>query len=218
MKEKFCWLPNPRFQARQSFAGAMRFDVDIDTNFDFNQSDHSHINLTLGHKLKVLRESFGLSQRELAKKAGVTNSNISMIEQGQVSPSIHSLHKILDAFPISLAEFFSCNLLTAQSPVIPANSIKAYLTPDGIKVQELAPSNQVPGLTRHVFPPGVANSMQSAKFDILGWVLNGELQLQVATQYFSLKMHDAFHIRQGQVFCFANHRSNEAEILLASAM
>src|SRR5690554_6512187 len=49
----------------------------------------------------------GLSQRELAKRAGVTNSTISMIEKNSVSPSVSSLKKVLAGIPMSLVEFFA---------------------------------------------------------------------------------------------------------------
>ena len=40
-----------------------------------------------GERLRTLRGLYGLSQRALAKKAGVTNGMISMIEQNRNSPS-----------------------------------------------------------------------------------------------------------------------------------
>ncbi|NIB43858.1 helix-turn-helix domain-containing protein [Pseudomaricurvus alkylphenolicus] len=61
----------------------------------------------VGQRLKSIREFHGWSQRELAKRAGVPNSAISVIEQGSVSPSIQSLEKVLRGFPISLSDFFS---------------------------------------------------------------------------------------------------------------
>ena len=39
------------------------------------------MSLDVGARLKVVRKKRGLSQRELAKRAGVTNSTISLIEQ-----------------------------------------------------------------------------------------------------------------------------------------
>src|SRR5690625_5609722 len=63
----------------------------------------------LGQRLKWVRERNGLSQRELARRAGVTNSNISMIEQGAVSPTVNSLTRLLDVIPLSLAQFFACD-------------------------------------------------------------------------------------------------------------
>jgi transcriptional regulator with XRE-family HTH domain len=63
--------------------------------------------LAVGSRLKAVREAAGLSQRELAKRAGVTNATISMIEQEAHAPSLASLHRLLAAIPISLADFFS---------------------------------------------------------------------------------------------------------------
>lgn len=61
----------------------------------------------VGARLRALREKHGLSQRELAKRAGVTNSTISLIEQNRVSPSVSSLRKVLGGLPMTLAEFFA---------------------------------------------------------------------------------------------------------------
>jgi len=63
--------------------------------------------LDVGERLRTLREMYGMSQRALAKKAGVTNGIISMIEKNRNSPSLATLKKILDAIPIPLSEFFS---------------------------------------------------------------------------------------------------------------
>lgn len=61
----------------------------------------------VGLRLRSLREFHGISQRELAKRSGVPNSAISVIEQGSVSPSISSLERVLNGFPISVANFFA---------------------------------------------------------------------------------------------------------------
>ena len=58
-------------------------------------------------RVRQLRNAHGLSQRELARRAGVTNGAISMIEQNRVSPSVASLKKILDVFGLSLTDFFA---------------------------------------------------------------------------------------------------------------
>jgi len=63
--------------------------------------------LEVGARLRAVREQAGLSQRELARRAGVTNSTVSLIEQEAHSPSLASLHRILSAVPISMADFFS---------------------------------------------------------------------------------------------------------------
>ena len=67
--------------------------------------------MDIGSRLQRVRKSGkDLSQRELAKRVGVTNSTISLIEQNKVSPSVSSLKKVLDGIPISLADFFTLDL------------------------------------------------------------------------------------------------------------
>ena len=63
--------------------------------------------LQIGVRLQMVREEKGLSQRELAKRAGVTSATISLIEQENHAPSLASLHKILCAIPMDLADFFA---------------------------------------------------------------------------------------------------------------
>ena len=63
--------------------------------------------IELGVRLRAVRKHFGLSQRQLAKRSGVTNATISLIEQNKVSPSVSSLKKVLDGLPMSLAIFFT---------------------------------------------------------------------------------------------------------------
>jgi transcriptional regulator with XRE-family HTH domain len=63
--------------------------------------------LDVGRRLRELRARHQLSQRALAARAGVTNGMISLVEQNRTSPSVGTLKKILDAFPMSLSEFFA---------------------------------------------------------------------------------------------------------------
>jgi len=61
----------------------------------------------IGKKLQEIRTARGLSQRELASRAGLTNGTVSLIEQNKTSPSVASLKSLLDAIPMSIAEFFA---------------------------------------------------------------------------------------------------------------
>lgn len=63
--------------------------------------------MDIGGKLRTVRESRGLSQRDLAARAGLTNGAISLIEQNKSSPSVASLKRLLDAIPMTMSEFFS---------------------------------------------------------------------------------------------------------------
>lgn len=60
----------------------------------------------VGARLKEIRLAAGLSQRDLAIRAGVTHGLISMIEQNRNSPSVASLRKILGGVSMTMADFF----------------------------------------------------------------------------------------------------------------
>ena len=61
--------------------------------------------MTLGEKLKQLRQEKGLSQPELATEAGIEQSYLSKLENDKSLPSNDILRKILAAFQLSLTEF-----------------------------------------------------------------------------------------------------------------
>jgi len=69
----------------------------------------SQMDFDVGARLKEIRTAAGLSQRELAARAGVTHGLISMIEQNKNSPSVASLRKILGGVSMTMADFFQEN-------------------------------------------------------------------------------------------------------------
>lgn len=64
-------------------------------------------NLSVGQRLKELRERSGASQRDLARRSGMSPASISAIELGKVSPSVQTLKRLLDCLGETLADFFS---------------------------------------------------------------------------------------------------------------
>lgn len=64
----------------------------------------------VGIRLRAVRERKKLSQRSLARMAGVPSSSVSLIESGRTSPSVGSLKRLLDAIGMPLGEFFSMDV------------------------------------------------------------------------------------------------------------
>ncbi len=60
--------------------------------------------MTVGNKIKELRQAEGLSQKQLAEKMGVNNSLVSWWETGRCEPNFFSLILLADTFNISLDE------------------------------------------------------------------------------------------------------------------
>ncbi|MCA8887223.1 MAG: cupin domain-containing protein [Parvularculaceae bacterium] len=61
----------------------------------------------VGPRLRSLRGRLKISQRELARRAEVPSSTVSLIESGKINPSVGALKRLLDAVDLSLSDFFS---------------------------------------------------------------------------------------------------------------
>ena len=72
------------------------------------------VSADVGVRLRQLRAAHGLSQRELARRAGVANATISQIESGHANPSVGALKRILDGLNMDLASFFTFELSSAE--------------------------------------------------------------------------------------------------------
>lgn len=63
--------------------------------------------LELGPRLRGLRTARGLTLRELAERAGVTESFLSQAERGVATPSIASVRRIARGLGLSIADLFA---------------------------------------------------------------------------------------------------------------
>ena len=62
--------------------------------------------VTLGSKLRLLREERGLSQRDLARMASVSANAISLIERDENSPSVSTLQSLAESLSVKMGYFF----------------------------------------------------------------------------------------------------------------
>lgn len=173
----------------------------------------------IGVRLKLIRERNGLSQRELAKRAGITNSNISMIEQGLVSPSVNSLAKVLSGIPMTLAQFFACNQIDVGQVVYPAGLLLAEQIqhPNGVTTQFLALDKNQRKLStrRHTYASGADTGSEPLrhKAEASGWVVSGQLELTAGMQVHELKEGDAFYLAAHQPYRIRNRKENPAVVV-----
>jgi transcriptional regulator with XRE-family HTH domain len=164
----------------------------------------SGMEFDVGARLKALREKLGLSQRELARRTGVTNGMISMIEQNLSSPSVASLRKVLDGLSMTLAEFF------AESDLPPAEQIffradelvelSAELSGGGKGVVSFRQVGDLRGRTLQIlheaYTPGAdtgaGRSMLRHNSEEGGIVIEGEIELTVGEHKRLLGPGDAY--------------------------
>ena len=55
---------------------------------------------SIGHKIKLIRESKGITQQKLAADCNFEKSNMSRIEAGRTNPTIYTLYTILLALEV----------------------------------------------------------------------------------------------------------------------
>ncbi|MEP7247329.1 MAG: cupin domain-containing protein, partial [Gammaproteobacteria bacterium] len=141
------------------------------------------MSIDVGARLRSIRITFGLSQRALARRAGVTNGLISLIEQNRVSPSVSSLKKVLDGVPMSLAEFFTLDLGGAPQAFFNACELKE-LGNEQVSQRLVAatrPGRQLTVLHER-YAPGAETSdeMLTHRGEESGVVVSGRIELTLA--------------------------------------
>ena len=174
--------------------------------------------IDVGERLKKLRNSRALSQRELAKMAGITNGTISAIEKNTVSPSVSSLKKLLDAIPISLSEFFSMEIEIEPKAFFPADSMTDAGT-GGVqrKIMGRVSQEQKLLLMDETFPAGInSGDMMSHEGEETGFVVSGEIEVTVGDEVRLLKAGDGFHFNSETPHRFQNHSEEDCRIICCS--
>jgi putative transcriptional regulator len=58
------------------------------------------------NRIKEIRQKCGLTQEELAEKAGVRRETIVFLEQGKYNPSLNLAHQIAKILEISIDKLF----------------------------------------------------------------------------------------------------------------
>lgn len=60
--------------------------------------------MKFGQKVREERQKTGLSQEELAAKAGVHRTYVGMIERGEKNITLTNIHKVAQALDITISE------------------------------------------------------------------------------------------------------------------
>jgi len=162
--------------------------------------------------------SQNLSQRELAKRAGVTNSTISMIEKNSVSPSVSSLKKVLNGIPISLVDFFAEEDSEAQSQQVTYSPEDLMNIGTGDVDMHLVgkafPNRQMTFLLE-TYPPEADTGTEMLENDAEegGYILEGKIELTVGTDVFVLSANDSYYFDNNKPHRFRNPFNEVCKII-----
>ena len=160
----------------------------------------------LGARLRYVRQAAGLSQRELAKRAGMTNAAISVIENNQSSPSVASLKKVLEVIPLSLTDFFALET-PAEYKIFFQSEELVPITQGAVHYRQVGDMRYHNLQILHErYTPGAdtGRSMLQHESEEGGIVLEGTLELTVGERKTILKAGDAFLFDSRQPHRFRN--------------
>lgn len=173
----------------------------------------------IGTRLKALRTMYGLSQREVAKRAGVTNSTISLIEQSRVSPSIDSLKKVLNSFSISLIDFLTMDM-ESDDKIFFANDELIEFFENGAHLKLVGANRKDRKLRflheRYEVGAHSGKEMLTHNSEEAGIVIKGELELTVGQRTSILKAGDSYYIHNSIPHRFKNVGKDECIVVSAA--
>ncbi len=175
----------------------------------------------VGARLKSIRLIRKISQRELAKRAGVTNSTISMIEKNSVSPSISSLKKVLNGIPISLVEFFSDNSnLEKNQQVVYSHDELMDIGSGNISmllVGKSFPRRQMTFLIES-YNAGSDTGTEMLQNDAEegGYIIEGKIELTVGDEVHLLEKGDSYYFDNNKPHRFRNIYEQVCKIVSAT--
>ena len=176
------------------------------------------MSIDVGARLRSLRTTFGLSQRELARRAGVTNGLISLIEQNRVSPSVSSLKKVLDGIPMSLAEFFTLELSAVPQAFFGASEL-VELGNAEVSLRLVAaqrPGRQLTVLhERYAAGAATGEEMPAHRGEEAGVVIRGRIELTVSGATRVLGPGEAYYFASQLPHRFRNVGREACEIITA---
>ena len=174
--------------------------------------------LDLGQRLRSLRELNGLSQRELAKRAGVSNAVISLIEQNRSNPSVGMLKKVLAGFPLSLSDFFALDLAPKDKVFYRADEL-TEIAGGKISYRQVGPDLSDRGLQimQERYAPGAdtGEALLRHEAEEGGIVIAGRLEVTVGDQRRVLGPGEAFYFDSRLPHRFRNPGEEETLVVTA---
>jgi transcriptional regulator with XRE-family HTH domain len=114
--------------------------------------------LQVGPRIRGLRETMGLSLRELGERSGVSAPMLSQVERGETSPTLATAQRIASGLDLSLSQLLRLDEAEGVTVIRRSERRPGSSRADGHRYELLTP--ELPGqraeVSRHVLKPGAA--------------------------------------------------------------
>lgn len=176
----------------------------------------------LGTKLKHTRMMLGLSLKEVAARANLTEGFLSKIENDRANPTMATLHRLVLALDTNMSSLFAATehgdsevfvLPAAARPIIETGHRR---TGNNVRLEKLVPTGAeyLLQINIHVVAPrGGSEELIRHKGQEFGFVLQGALELMVEKGTYQLKEGDSFYFNSELGHGYRNKGTETARVL-----
>jgi len=170
----------------------------------------------VGRCIRELRTQKGLSLRALAELSGLSTNAISLIERGDNSPTVSSLHNLAMALAVPITAFFEqhvdgqvIHLKKNQRPTSETAGVRMENLGSGLANQQIEP------FLMTIEPGGSSTSGQiTHSGEELVYVLAGSLVCRINEQEYRLERGDSLLFLASQPHIYRNQTKKSAQILI----
>jgi transcriptional regulator with XRE-family HTH domain len=170
----------------------------------------------VGLRLRSLRDEQGLSLRALAERCGLSINAISLIERGQNSPTVATLHRLATALGVPITDFFQQKAGQTLVFIQRGSGLQAHTNGVAMESLGIGLQNQQLEPFRMIVEPGAGklNEPISHAGEEFVHCLEGEIEYLIAGQLFHLAPGDSLLFEAGQPHAYRNKTTTPATILL----
>ncbi|PSH67509.1 MULTISPECIES: cupin domain-containing protein [Phyllobacterium] len=173
----------------------------------------------LGTRLKLARQTRGLTLKALSEAANCSESLLSKIENGKASPSLPMLHRLVQVLETNIGWMFEESDgeegIVFRAGARPLIALDPLRRGEGISLERIIPYSQGHLLQcniHHIEKDGAsAGPIQHAGEEV-GYVLAGEIELIVGERQFLLSAGDSFVFNSDLPHHYRNTGSERASI------
>jgi transcriptional regulator with XRE-family HTH domain len=170
----------------------------------------------VGPRIRAMREQRGLSLRALAERCNLSINAISLIERGENSPTVSSLHMLATALGVKITDFFEdphehavVYVRHDQRLATRGNGLLMESMGIGLRHQQLEPFMVT-------VEPGAEDPSESISHPGQEFVccLEGNILYQIGDQIYSLEAGDSLLFEATQPHYFRNAGDTPARMLM----
>lgn len=170
-------------------------------------------------RLREVREAHSLSQRALAKRVGISNATISLIESRKLNPSVAVLKRILEGIPMDLSAFFAETHGEPATPVVYRSQDLVEIAGGKVSFRQVGhplADRRIQILHERYEPSADTGKVAlQHKGEEGGVVIRGRLELTVDGERYVLGAGDAYYFDSSRPHHFRNVGAERCEVVSA---